>query len=1043
MRRLSLLILSLLLVCGSLAATFGTLRLRDFELRGYVDPTKDKNLPFAVERSGVNVELMQYSEPDLSKTLERIRSANFRWIRQFAYWDEIEARQGEYDWSAWDQVAGGLREIDELEAVVVIMNSPKWAQGEDGDAVSSRSAPPHSLADFANFCREFAARYGDVIDYYQIWDEPNLGDAWGGRDPRPAEYVAMLASARDAILDADPSAAIVAAGLAPTVETAGRNISDIRYLQAMYAQGARELMDVVAGKPYGQFTSPLDRAVDENVLNFSRIIALREVMLANDDGRKPLWASNYGWNALPLDWPGDASIWGEVSVEEQTQFALQTLDRVHREMPWLGPLFLQHWQPEADPESAQWGFALLKQDGSESALLRALQTYQFPSLAQNGLYHARNSHASYSGLWQFSELGADIGKQPITDSQLSFDFFGADVAMLLREDDYFAFLYPTVDGLAPNALQKDADGRAYVFLRSNSRAPELNLVPIASNLALGNHKLHASADQGWDRWAIAGYAVSSGDLSPPYNRQITLGLLATALSLSVLAMTIATSPWDVWLPGITNLLSGLSATTHLLFTGVTSILMMLAMLWTWDSPKASILARDEVNILLAILTGGALYISESFLISLIIGLLLFVQIYHRIENGLILTLLWAPFFLYPVELHIYAFPMVEILLLISAAAGLVKLMVTIGKRMQMENAAFPALSGTAMRRITALDLAVGCLVVLALLSLLWAQHRDHALTELRTLIIEPAMFFLLLRLANPDRRTLFRLLAALLFAGVVASLYGLYDVLLASGPWPLRSVYGSPNNVGLLLGRTIPFALAMMIINLSPRLRWIAAGSLVVMLPALILTQSVGAIFLGVPAAVVTVFVGRFGRRALVPTLALGLIGLAGVFLLPQLSDGFTGLFDFTSGTNFVRLRLWESTVSILRDRPITGIGLDQFLYYFGGEYLRPDAIWDPDLSHPHNFILDFWTRLSVFGVAIFGLIQIEFWRRAYSVARKVGQRDPLLLSMTLGLSGSMAALLIHGLVDNSVFVIDLAFIFMFQLAAMMRLRQLADQFEA
>lgn len=1043
MRRLLLLIVGLLLVCGSLAATFGTLLLRDFELRGYVDPTKDQNLPFAVERPGVNVELMQYSQSDLISALERIRSANFRWIRQFAYWDEIEAQQGEYDWSAWDQVAEALREFDQLEPVVVIMNSPQWAQGEDGESGSSRAAPPHSLSSFADFCREFAARYGDTIDYYQIWDEPNLGAAWGGRDPRPAEYVAMLASAREAILDADPSAAIVAAGLAPTVETAGRNISDIRYLQAMYAQGARELMDVVAGKPYGQFASPLDRAVDETALNFSRIVALREVMLANKDGKKPLWASNYGWNALPLDWTGDASIWGAVSVEEQTQYTLQTLDRVHREMPWLGPLFLQHWQPEAAPDSAQWGFALVKQDGEESALLQALQAYQYASLAQNGLYHARNAHATYSGLWQFSDLGADIGKQPITDSQLSFDFFGADVAMLLREDDYFAFLYPTVDGLAPKALQKDASGRAYILLRSNSRAPEVNLVPIATNLALGRHNLHASADQGWDRWAIAGYAVSSGDLSASYNLQIWLGLLATAFSLCVLLMAVVTSPWADWLPGIASLLSGLSATTHLVLTGVTSILMMLAMLWTWDSPRASILARDEVHILLAILTGGALYISESFLISLIIGLLLFVQIYHRIENGLILTLLWAPFFLFPVELHTFSFPMVEVLLLISAAAGLVKFMVRIGKRLQMENAAFPALSRMALRRLTALDLAIGCLVLLALLSLFWAQHRDHALTELRTLIIEPAIFFLLLRLASPDRRTLFRLFASLLFAGVVVSLYGVYDVLLAQGPWPLRSVYGSPNNAGLLLGRTIPFALALIMVNLEPRLRWIAAGSLVVMLPALILTLSVGAIFLGVPAGVVTVFVGRYGRRALLPIVSLGLIGLAGIFILTRLSDGFAGLFDITSGTNFVRLRLWESTVSILRDRPISGIGLDQFLYYFGGEYLKPDAIWDPDLSHPHNFILDFWTRLSVFGVTVFGLIQIGFWRRARLVARKVRPRDPLLFSMTLGLCGSMAALLIHGLVDNSVFVIDLAFIFMFQLAAMLRLRQLAEQHEA
>ena len=1043
MRRLLLLIVGLLLVCGSFAATFGTLRLRDFELRGYVDPTKDQNLPFAVERPGVNVELLQYGQIDLVNTLKGIEAANFRWIRQFAHWDEIEAQRGKYDWTAWDRVAGALRESQQFEAVVVITNSPRWARADRGGTNSSRATPPQSLADFAGFCREFAARYGDVFDYYQIWDEPNLGVAWGGRDPRPAEYVAMLASARKAILSADPSAVIVAAGLAPTVETAGRNISDIRYLEAMYASGARELMDVVAGKPYGQFASPLDRNVDEQLLNFSRIIALREVMLANNDGKKPLWASNYGWNALPDDWSGDASIWGDVTEEEQIQYTLQALDRVHREMPWLGPLFLQHWQPAADVDSAQWGFALVGQDGADSPLLKALQAYRYPPVAQDGLYHARNVHAQYSGVWQFSELGADIGWLPATDSQLSFSFYGTDIAMLLREGDFFAFLYPTVDGQAPNAAQKDASGNAYILLRSNSRAPETNLVPVASNLALGSHALHASADQGWDRWAIAGYAVSSGDLSAPYDRQIALGFVAACLSLIVLVIAIATAPWGNWLPGLSNLLSGLSATTHLLLTGATSFIMMLAMFWTWDSPKASILARDEVNIILAILTGGALYISESFLLTLIICLLLFVQIYHRIENGLILTLLWAPFFLWPVELYTFSFPMVEIILLITAAAGLVQAMAKIGKRLQMDNAAYPALSRTALRRVTLLDLAIGCLVLLALLSLLWAGQREQALTELRTLIIEPAIFFLLLRLARPNRKTLFRFFAALLFSGVFASLIGLYEVFAAQSPLPLKSVYGSPNNLGLLLGRTIPIALALLLSKLDLRLRWIIAPCLLVMLSALILTQSVGAIFLGVPAGIAAVFVGRFGRRALGPIIALSLIGLAGIALLPQISSGFAGIFDFTGGTNFVRLRLWESTISMLRENPITGLGLDQFLYHFGGEYVRPDAIWDPDLSHPHNFILDFWTRLSVFGLAVFALIQLDFWRRACRAASAFRQRDPLLFSMALGLCGSMAALLIHGLVDNSVFVIDLAFIFMFQLAAMMRLRQLAEPLEA
>lgn len=1042
MRYLIQLIVGLMLVTGSLSATLATIDLRDFELRGYVDPTKDQNLPFMVERPGVNVELLQYSATELQSALDQIRGANFRWVRQFAYWDEIERERDEYDWRAWDRVVNALRRYPELEPVVVLMNSPPWAREKRGDDIPTETAPPHSLADFAVFSREFATRYGDVIDFYQLWDEPNLGDAWGGNDPRPAEYVALLATAREAILHADPSARIVAAGLAPTVEIAGRNISDIRYLDSMYALGARELMDVVAGKPYGQFSSPFDRRVDEGVLNFSRIIALREIMLANGDGKKPLWASNYGWNALPGDWGGDASIWGEVTEDEQVQFTLEALDRVHREMPWLGPLFLQHWQPAVEPTSAQWGFALVKHDGSASALLYALQAYQYPSQARDGLYHARNRHASYSGVWEFGELGADIGWLPASDSQLSFDFFGADVAMLLREDEYFAFLYPTVDGQAPNAIQHDASGNGYLFLRSNSRAPELNLVPIATNLPLDGHTLRASTHQGWDRWAIAGYAVSSGDLYESYNRQIALGAFASLLSLLVFMVATISAPWNDWLPGLSTLFAGLNATVHLLMTGVTSIFMMLAMLWTWDTPKASIFVRDEVNIVLALLTGGALYVSESVLITLILAVLLFIQIYHRITNGLILTLFWAPFFLSPVELYSFAFPLVESIVLISAAAGFIKVMVGIGRKLQMENAAFPALSRESLRSITAIDVAVGGIVLLAVISLFWTRHLATAMTELRTLIIEPAIFYLLLRMTRLDRRMLVHCCLAVLFASAVVCLIGLYDVIFGHAQLPLKSVYGSPNNVGLLLGRAIPLAMALFLVRVDTRLRRFAAGALVIMLPALMLTQSIGALILGVPAGLSAVFIGRYGRKAIAPLVALAALGAVSVLVLAQFSATIANALDFTSGTNFVRLRLWESTVSMLQDRPVTGFGLDQFLYYFGGQYIRPDAIWDADLSHPHNFILDFWTRLSVFGLCLFGLIQFLFWRRATAVSQAFREGDSLLYALTLGLCGSMAALLAHGLVDNSVFVIDLAFLFMFQLAALIRLAQLASPSE-
>ena len=522
MRQFVIVLIAFCMMAGSLVATLGTVQFRDFELRGYRDATQDKDLPFTTPRPGVNVDLRQYEGAELAANLEKIAASNFVWIRQFVYWDEIESSPGRYDWSKWDVLIDALRRFPQLEPVVVFMNTPAWARVSHPDIEVTQSGPPQALDDFANFVSSFARRYGDAVDHYQIWDEPNLDDAWGLLDPRPAEYVAMLQAAASAIRSVDDTAKIIAAGLAPTTETGGQNISDLRYLDAMYAYGAASAMDIVAGKPYGFDTSPLDRRVDEGLLNFSRIVALREIMVEHGDGQKPIWASNWGWNSLPAEWTGDQSIWGSVSEDEQIRYTLQAYDRAHRELPWLGAMFLQHWQPDAATDSAQWGFALLGQDGAPSRLLSAIQSYNFPSVAQNGLFHPRNQHARYSGVWQFSELGADIGWLETSDSRFEFDFYGSDLALLLREGDYVAFLYPSVDGKPANATPHDSAGNAYVFLRSSSHGPELNLVPIARDLALGEHTLSVVADRGWDRWAIAGFAVSSGNLGVLYDRQMRL-----------------------------------------------------------------------------------------------------------------------------------------------------------------------------------------------------------------------------------------------------------------------------------------------------------------------------------------------------------------------------------------------------------------------------------------------------------------------------------------------------------------------------------------
>jgi O-antigen ligase len=302
------------------------------------------------------------------------------------------------------------------------------------------------------------------------------------------------------------------------------------------------------------------------------------------------------------------------------------------------------------------------------------------------------------------------------------------------------------------------------------------------------------------------------------------------------------------------------------------------------------------------------------------------------------------------------------------------------------------------------------------------------------MMIEPVLFYIVMRSIRLDEKSVLRMVDALLLAGFVVSVVGFWlfvqgeaTITAEAGARRLASVYGSPNNVGLFLGRCLPFALSFVIVKTDQRRRLFAITVLLVMGLAIVVSQSAGALFIGVPVAVAAVFILAWGRRAWLAILGLGGIAIV-AFQVALQSARFARLLDFSSGTNFARIRVWQSALNVIRDHPVTGLGLDQFLYAFQGKYIMPDAWQEPNLSHPHNFVLDFWVRLGLFGVLIFVWIQAAFWRAAYRAYTFYRGRDSLYFALIIGAIGSMINLLSHGLVDNSIYVQDLSLIFVFLL---------------
>lgn len=361
------------------------------------------------------------------------------------------------------------------------------------------------------------------------------------------------------------------------------------------------------------------------------------------------------------------------------------------------------------------------------------------------------------------------------------------------------------------------------------------------------------------------------------------------------------------------------------------------------------------------------------------------------------------------------------------------------------------------RAAMVLDGTVLLLVLWATASLVWSEFPAPARYQWRSVIVEPAVYYALLR-TLPERRAGLRVvLDGLVIGAVVTAGWALFGVALyaagiesrvwtavsAEGVLRARGPFGSPNNLALYLGRVVPVLAAVTVWgggawgDRATRRGWYALAAAPIGL-ALLATFSRAAVIVGLPAvAVCLAWAAGLPLRRMAAVLAAVAVVAAVLFLPFAGTDRVRQTFSLApGGTLFIRSRLWVSAYEMGRDHPWLGVGLDNFLYHYRDRYVKREVVQDGSLSHPHNWLLDWWTRLGIPGVLIFGALaagNLSLGRRALrrapgppaDLAHRAGSRpdvrsppDRPLAAAGLGMQVYALA---HGLVDNSFFLVDLA----------------------
>ncbi len=329
-----------------------------------------------------------------------------------------------------------------------------------------------------------------------------------------------------------------------------------------------------------------------------------------------------------------------------------------------------------------------------------------------------------------------------------------------------------------------------------------------------------------------------------------------------------------------------------------------------------------------------------------------------------------------------------------------------------------AASDSAGHRATSLAALAGFGLLLAggFTGLWVSADRSSSSLKLAAFGLAAALYFGLARLHGRALRA-----ACWLAVGcaLLAALLG--DVLVDRNAWKLntlnRTVYGwfagiprftdlalNQNAVAAVLILAVPLALALAASPLRFRWRLLGGAATALLTFELLLTESRAALLsLGLALCLLV-----FGLRGRWRWLCL----LAPVVALLIVSSGALGV-SFRLGllptgeSSAERLAIWRSTLSMIRDAPLTGIGLGLFQQVYP-LYIEP--AYHTIHPHAHNLLLQTYVDAGLAGfVGMVVLIAVS-GRQLLRVVRSAEGPDRWL---ALGAATSSVAMLIHAQVDS------------------------------
>jgi hypothetical protein len=245
-----------------------------------------------------------------------------------------------------------------LEVVVTFWTTPCWASSAPAaDKQNCTGAwwdrgvdkyPPTDPADYARAAAWVADRWGPDISAFEVWNEPNWGEAFAGPD-REGHYAALLQATYPAVKAESPATTVLGGSIL---------MSDEGFLQAMYDLGSGDSFDAIAMRPYNFHRGPYD-TTDPFGTEYSYangVPRMRQVMVDHGDAAKEIWFTEIGWSSCK---PG-TNHWC-VTQDQQAEYIGDAFRLIRERWPFVGGAFvysLRNTGPDLTAREDQMGMVL-------------------------------------------------------------------------------------------------------------------------------------------------------------------------------------------------------------------------------------------------------------------------------------------------------------------------------------------------------------------------------------------------------------------------------------------------------------------------------------------------------------------------------------------------------------------------------------------------------------------------------------------------------------------------------------------------------------